>query len=147
MELLARTNMMAQKTKTRNDPLTRSQSVFVGRREAEKVGDRRNRSHSVFVISEDEEIGVDLNDLINDLEDNTNKHSCIDRSRSLTEKELKELLARKNMKTRRATVMITTGALTFIVLAATLVTVSLLLSPIIEELFGRFMFIFIKSTH
>jgi hypothetical protein len=132
-------NISKQKPDTVYDPLTRGrfQSVFAARRDAGIGGNRRNRSHSVFVISEDEEIAVDLSDLII-CEDNTAKQWCINRSRSVNKKELREQLSRKNMRTRQATVMVTTGALAFIVLAATLVTATFLMSPIIAELLGRF---------
>ena len=77
------------KTNPLNAPLTRgrSQSVFVERRDAETGGIRRDRSCSAFVIQEDDDIAVDISVLINDLEDNTTEHRCIDRSRGLTEKE------------------------------------------------------------
>ena len=45
---------------------------------------------------------------------------------------------REKEKKSRATVFITSGAMTFIVLAATLVTATFLMSPVIEEIFGRF---------
>ena len=40
-------------------------------------------------------------------------------------------------KQRRATALVTSGALTFIILAATLVTASFLMSPVIEKIFGK----------
>ena len=44
---------------------------------------------------------------------------------------------REKEKKSRATVFITSGAMTFIVLAATLVTATFLFSPTIEEIFGE----------
>ena len=45
---------------------------------------------------------------------------------------------KKNMTQRRkATVMVTSGALTFILLAATLVTATFLMSPVIEQIFSK----------
>ena len=46
-------------------------------------------------------------------------------------------LRREKEKKSRATVFITSGAMTFIVLAATLVTATFLFSPTIEEIFGE----------
>ena len=51
--------------------------MFVGRRDARTDGDRRN--------SEDEEIAVDLSDLMI-CEGNKARQCCIDRPRSLTER-------------------------------------------------------------
>ena len=43
-------------------------------------------------------------------------------------------------KTERANVMVTSGALLFILVAATLVTATFLMSPVIEDAFGIFNF-------
>ena len=53
---------------------------------------------------------------------------------SLKSKEEKRK-AKKNHS--RSTIVVTTGALTFILLAATMVTTSFLMSPIIEKMFGK----------
>ena len=50
-------------------------------------------------------------------------------------------------KTRKkATVMVTSGALTFILLAATLVTASFLMAPQIEQIFSKYTSIIIYSS-
>ena len=57
--------------------------------------------------------------------------------------EIEAELDRKNTtQRRRATVMMTSGALTFVLLAATLVTATFLMSPVIEKVFGNLIILF-----
>ena len=57
----------------------------------------------------------------------------------LEEKAEQKRTMKKNMTQRRkATVMVTSGALTFILLAATLVTATFLMSPVIEQIFSKY---------
>ena len=124
-------------------------SLFVGRGQGEGRRERRNRSHSVFGqfdITEDDET-----EIVSDLSDVIISDGCVDisavdveRSSSLTmstvrrvgEVERREMLKRKKRSQKRATVIVTSGALTFLVLAATMVTASFLMSPVIEQIFG-----------
>jgi hypothetical protein len=43
----------------------------------------------------------------------------------------------ESINSSRATAVVTGGALTFVLLAALLVTASFLMSPVIEEIFGK----------
>ena len=52
--------------------------------------------------------------------------------------ELLDSITRKTTRNqKRDTMIVTSGALTFILLAASLVTISFLLSPVIEQIFGK----------
>jgi hypothetical protein len=54
------------------------------------------------------------------------------------------------MNHKRAAVMLTSGGMTFLVMAATLVTASFLMSPTIERIFGGktvFIFVFISYIY
>ena len=44
----------------------------------------------------------------------------------------------ERQKRKTATAIVTSGALTFMILAAALVTASFLMSPVIEDVFGRY---------
>ena len=57
-------------------------------------------------------------------------------SQMLKEADKRRRLRREKRNRKRATVMITSGAMTFLVMAATLVMASFLMSPIIERIFG-----------
>ena len=50
---------------------------------------------------------------------------------------MEKITKKAEMQQKRATVMVNSGALTFILLAAALVTTSLLMSPVIEQIFGK----------
>ena len=56
-------------------------------------------------------------------------------SRKSSQKSEKEE-RRASRQQKRASVVVTGGALTFVVMAAVLVTVSFLMSPVIEQIFG-----------
>ena len=65
-------------------------------------------------------------------------------SQMLKEADKKRKLRREKRNCKRATVMVKSGAMTFLVIAATLVTASFLMSPTIEKIFGwQFVFIFV----
>ena len=51
--------------------------------------------------------------------------------------QLQLLQAGKARRRKRATVFVTSGAMTFILMAATLVTATFLMSPTIEQIFGE----------
>jgi hypothetical protein len=53
------------------------------------------------------------------------------------EAELRDRREARERKDRKTTVYVTSGALTLILLAAAMVTVTFLMSPVIEELFGN----------
>ena len=115
--------------------------MCTGRNQEGEREERRHRSPSVFVIREDDEIALDIGD--NNIGDET-ENICkgLTRSGELSEligqkkPDVDEVLKRKKLNTRRGTQIITTGAMTLLVLAATLVTASFILSPIIEKMFG-----------
>ena len=50
---------------------------------------------------------------------------------------MEEITRKAERQQKRATVMVTSGGLTFILLAAALVTTSFLMSPVIEQVFGK----------
>ena len=54
------------------------------------------------------------------------------------EEEQKRKMTNTKYQRRRATVMVTSGALTIILLAATLVTATFLMSPVIEKVFSKY---------
>ena len=58
-------------------------------------------------------------------------------SKKLEEADQRRKLRMEKKNLKRATKIVTSGAMTFLLLAATLVTVSFLLSPTIEKIFGR----------
>ena len=113
---------------------------------------KKKRSQSVFpqvdIIEDEESEKVDEcfnNDqILNELERDIERSSSIAlscNSRMTTSKMLKEAdkrrkLRREKRNRKRATVMITSGAMTFLLMAATLVTASFLMSPTIERIFG-----------
>ena len=51
--------------------------------------------------------------------------------------EMEEMSREADRQQKRATVMVTSGALTFILLAAAMITTSFLISPVIEDIFGK----------
>ena len=55
----------------------------------------------------------------------------------ISPKDMKYLLCRCDTKSERANAMVTSGALIFILIAATLVTATFLMSPVIEDAFGK----------
>jgi hypothetical protein len=57
-------------------------------------------------------------------------------SRRLDKVEKRRKLRKEKRNCKRATVMVTSGAMTFLVMVATLVTASFLISPTIERIFG-----------
>ena len=87
-----------------------------------------------FVIIEDDET-KEVNDAGRDLPSAifTTDHLQFDTNSHLMEKITRK--AKKQQK--RDTVLVTSGALTFILLAASLVTISFLMSPVIEQIFGK----------
>ena len=107
-----------------------------GRNQERERDERRHRSPSVFVIREDNEIALDIGD--NNICKTENRCKGLTRSELIGQKkpDVDEVLKRKKLNTRRGTQIITTGAMTLLVLAATLVTASFILSPIIEKMFG-----------
>ena len=48
-----------------------------------------------------------------------------------------EITRKSDLEQKRASAIVTSGALTFILLAAALVTTSFLMSPVIEQIFGK----------
>ena len=90
--------------------------------------------HDSFVIIEDDET-KEVNDAGRDLLSATftTDHLQFDTNSHLMEKITRK--AKKQQK--RDTVLVTSGALTFILLAASLVTISFLMSPVIEQIFGK----------
>ena len=54
------------------------------------------------------------------------------------DEEQKQKMKNTKYQRRKATVMVTSGALTIILLAATLVTATFLMSPVIEKVFGKY---------
>ena len=134
---------------------TRSMSVC-----ANKVipREKRNRSHSVFGevgIIEDEETEI-ISDLSDVFSDDCTDISALDVERSsnlvlkhtrgvsivrrVAEVERMDRLKKEKRNQKRATLVVTSGAMTFMVMAATLVMVSFLMSPTIEEIFGQYIF-------
>jgi hypothetical protein len=67
---------------------------------------------------------------------NLSNFSGMTTSRRLEEVEKRRELRKEKRNRKRATVMVTSGAMTFLVMAATLVTASFLMSPTIERIFG-----------
>ena len=66
----------------------------------------------------------------------SSSNSRMTTSHMLKEAEKKRKLKREKRNRKRATVMVKSGAMTFLVIAATLVTASFLMSPTIERIFG-----------
>ena len=81
----------------------------------------RFRENSVVIIEDDEtdEHNFETEDLKTD-----------------TENDVKDS-EKEDEQQKRATVFITGGALSFIIIAALLVTTSFLMSPVIEQIFGK----------
>ena len=111
--------------------------------------DGRNRSHSAG-IEEDEEIEMISDVTTSDdclemsaTDDNRSNSLALSHTREMSivrrvgEVERRERLRKKKRNQKRATVIITSGAMTFIVMTATLVTVTFLMSPVFEEIFGQ----------
>ena len=71
-----------------------------------------------------------------DIERSLSCKSRMTTSQMLKEADKRKKLRREKRNRKRATVMITSGAMTFLVMAAILVTASLLMSPTIERIFG-----------
>ena len=63
-------------------------------------------------------------------------NSSLSTSKKLEEAESKKKLRMEKRNRKRATVFVTSGAMTFLLMAATLVTASFLMSPTIEKIFG-----------
>ena len=94
----------------------------------------RKENIAVDILEDDEteEQDCTLSDL-NGARDGNN--SCQSRKDSVYLME--EITRKAERQQKRATVMVNSGALTFILLAAALVTTSLLMSPVIEQIFGK----------
>ena len=94
----------------------------------------RKESIAVDILEDDEteEQNCTESDLNGDRDGNNSYHSRKD-SIYLME----EITRKAERQQKRATVMVNSGALTFILLAAALVTTSLLMSPVIEQIFGK----------
>ena len=128
--------MMTAWQEKKDNPLTRSSgrqrslSVF---NENHLVGERKNSLFGPTVNGI-----VTLADL-NTIADIDDEISRIRKSSAnmMTEKQKTEILIRENKSQKRATAIVTSGALTFLVVAATMVTASFLMSPTIEEMFGK----------
>ena len=109
---------------------------------------KKKRSQSVFpqvdiIEYEETEIMAEIvdNDKIVNILDTDIERSLSCKSRMTTSEMLKDAdkrrkLRREKRNRKRATVMVTSGAMTFLVMAATLVTASFLMSPAIERIFG-----------
>ena len=128
--------MMTAWQEKKDNPLTRSSgrqrslSVF---NENHLVGERKN---SLFGPTANGIVTLaDLNTIagIDDEISRIRKSSA----NMMTEKQKTEILIRENKSQKRATAIVTSGALTFLVVAATMVTASFLMSPTIEEMFGK----------
>ena len=93
----------------------------------------RLRDDSVVIMEDDETEEVD--DVGRDLLSNsyTTDHLQFDTNSHL----MKKITRKAKKQQKRDTVLVTSGALTFILLAASLVTISFLMSPVIEQIFGK----------
>ena len=94
----------------------------------------RKESIAVDILEDDEteEQDYKASDLNGDKDGN---NSCHSRKDSIYLME--EITRKAERQQKRAAVMVNSGALTFILLAAALVTTSLLMSPVIEQIFGK----------
>jgi hypothetical protein len=93
----------------------------------------RIRKNSVVILEDDEteEVEEAYSDFIS--ASTTKDHLEYDVNYHVMEK----ITRKADRQQKRATVMVTSGALTFILLAAALVTISFLMSPVIEQIFGK----------
>ena len=94
----------------------------------------RIRENSVVILEDDETEEVEEAD--SDLmlgATYTKDHLEYDENIHVMEKITKKA----DRQQKRATVIVTSGALTLILLAAALVTISFLMSPVIEQIFGK----------
>ena len=101
----------------------------------ESTTDERKEIQSEFTqeSEEDEDINI-TEDKLSFASSKTSGKSFPPKLEVYQERKMK-----KNMTQRRkATVMVTSGALTFILLAATLVTATFLMSPVIEQIFSKY---------
>ena len=130
----------------------RARSVCTAMVRERREGNRtKKRSQSVFPqditeVDEPEDLtsfaNIDLIDKISsvDIERsasiNLSNFSGMTTSRRLEEVEKRRKLRKEKRNRKRATVMVTSGAMTFLVMAATLVMATFLMSPTIEKLFG-----------
>ena len=126
-------------------------SDMVRQKGTEKRG--KKRSQSVFLqidIIEDEEtenlgkfVNKDLfmNILDTDVEESIStalsSNSRMSTSQILKEAEKRRKLKREKMNRKRATVTVKSGAMTLLVMAATLVMATFLMSPTIGKIFGE----------
>ena len=124
--------MMTAWQEKNDNPLTRSSgrqrslSVF---NENHLVGERKNSLFTGIVTLTDLNTNADIDDEISRIRKSS--------ANMMTEKQKTEILIRENKSQKRATAIVTSGALTFLVVAATMVTASFLMSPTIEEMFGK----------
>ena len=125
-------------------------SDMVRQKGTEKSG--KKRSQSVFPqidIIEDEETenicefvnkDIFMNILDTDVEGSIStalsSNSRMTTSQVMKEAEKRRKLRREKRNRKRATVTVKSGAMTFLVMAATLVMVTFLMSPTIEKIFG-----------
>ena len=108
-----------------------------------------NTKHIKFVAECEAEEHIkkkekNLDDIITEARRATSISDLVTSRKSFAKKlqEIEEEQKQKMMNTkyqwRRATVMVTSGALTIILLAATLVTATFLMSPVIEKVFSKY---------
>ena len=139
------------KGERRGEKRVRSKSAFVEIEEGGRRGERRSRSHNGFgqvdiLEVEETEMPAELSDDCEDISViNVERSSSLVLShtrslstvRKLGDVEMREISRKKKRNQNRAKAIVTSGALTFIVLAATIVTASFLMSPVIEQIFGQ----------
>ena len=105
---------------------------------------KKQRSHSVFPQLEIAEETEEDNEIDNnnvetvkiDIDMEISNTSGRTTSQMLEEVDKRRKLRREKKNRKRATVMVTSGAMTFLLMAATLVTATFLMSPTIEKIFS-----------
>ena len=93
----------------------------------------RIRGNSVVILEDDETEEVDEAD--SDLIVSTHRKDHLQYDVNIHEME--KITRKADRQQKRAAVIVTSGALTFILMAAALVTTSFLLAPVIEQIFGN----------
>ena len=123
---------MARQKGTENREKKRSQSLFpqidiIEDEDTENLGEYVKNDQIVDTLKAD--IGKSSSTALS-------SNSRMTTSHMLKDAEKKRKLKRENINRKRATVMVKSGAMTFLVIAVTLVTASFLMSPTIERIFG-----------
>ena len=95
----------------------------------------QRRDHIVEDIFEDDETGEQKSTEVSMIEARYEENSM--QLTSFSNYQMDEITRKADIHKKRASVMVTSGALAFILLAAALVTTSFLMSPVIEEIFGK----------